>query len=85
MNIKLTIKACRINAGYTLVEAADKLGINKSTLSKYENDSTDISMSLLNKISDLYQMPKYYIFIGKKYELNRIIQNKQLAQKGGFK
>lgn len=79
MNIKLTIKACRINAGYTLVEASDKLEINKSTLSKYENDSTDISISLLNKISDLYQMPKDYIFIGKKYELNRIIQNKQLA------
>lgn len=79
MKIKFTLSACRSNAGFTLEEASKELGVNKATLSKYEKDSSNISMSLLNNASDLYQVPIDYIFIGKKYELKRIIRNKEFA------
>lgn len=37
-------------------------------------------MSLLNKLSDLYQIPTDYIFLGKMYDLIRNIENKRGKQ-----
>lgn len=79
MKMKFTLSACRLNAGFTLEEASKELDVNKTTLSKYEKDSSNIPMSLLNNASELYQVPIDYIFIGKKYELKRIIRNKEFA------
>ena len=46
-SLKFSLEACRKNAGLTLREAAEILGIGYQRLSKYENDSSDIPMSLL--------------------------------------
>lgn len=80
MTLKLTLEACRRNSGYTLREAAKVLGVHYQTLSKYENDSSDIPYSLLRKASYVYQVPEDYIFLGKKYDLIRILKSKQLVK-----
>ena len=74
-SLKFSLEACRKNAGLTLREAAEILGIGYQRLSKYENDSSDIPMSLLSKMSFVYQVPVNNIFLGKKYELIRKITN----------
>lgn len=77
--MQISLTAARNNAGLTSKEAASLLGVHYQTLAKYENDSSDISMSLLHKLSVLYQVPTDYIFLGKKYDLIRTIELKREA------
>lgn len=42
-NIKLTLQAARVNAGYKQAEAVKKLGITQTTLSSWEKNSTKLS------------------------------------------
>lgn len=63
--MQITLKAARINAGYTQKEASELADISYQTLSKYENDSSDISLRLLDKLSRIYKVPKDIIFLGK--------------------
>ncbi len=53
--ISISLRSARVNAGLTIKEAANIIGIHHETLSKYKKDSSDIPMSLLNKLSDLYR------------------------------
>ena len=50
----LTIKAARINAGYTQKEASKKLGIATTTLSSYENGDTFPKEPVIKKLEELY-------------------------------
>ena len=76
----ISLRSARVNAGLTMKEAAKIVGIHHETLSKYENNSADIPMSLLNKLSNLYQIPTDYIFLGNRYDLIRIIESKRTKQ-----
>lgn len=76
----ISLRSARVNAGLTMKEAAKIVGIHHETLSKYENNSADIPMSLLNKLSNLYQIPTDYIFLGNRYDLIRIIESKRPKQ-----
>ncbi|MGL9846078.1 hypothetical protein IGJ91_001237 [Enterococcus sp. DIV0765f] len=78
--ISISLRSARVNAGLTIKEAAKIIGIHHETLSKYEKDSSDIPMSLLNKLSNLYQIPTDYIFLGNRYELIRTIESKRNKQ-----
>lgn len=75
--IQLSLKSIRINAGMNVEEAANAVGIHYQTLYKYEKDSSDIPVSLLDKLSELYQIPTDYIFLGKQYDLIRTITLKR--------
>lgn len=75
--MQISLKSARLNCGLTLKDASEMVGIHHQTLSKYEKDSSDISISLLDKLSYLYQIPKDYIFLGKEYELIRKIELKR--------
>ncbi|HET4580114.1 TPA: helix-turn-helix transcriptional regulator [Streptococcus pneumoniae] len=69
-----TLKACRVNAGYTLQQVAKKVNKNFQTVSKYEKDSTYIPFELLKELSAIYQVKLDNIFLGdstKKIELNK--------------
>lgn len=70
-NLLITLRAARVNAGLKLVEAAEKFGINKDTLSKYERDSTNVPRTFLIKIEQIYKVPLDYIFFGKESEFFR--------------
>lgn len=63
---QLTLKAARINAGLTSKEVAKMVKIHPQTLYKYERDSSNISVSLLEKLCEIYQVPIDYIFLGER-------------------
>lgn len=59
--MKITLKAARVNAGLTLQEAAEKLGIAYQTLSRYEANSGSVRQDMLKKMCELYNMPAEFI------------------------
>ena len=64
--MKFSMKALRVNAGFTLEEASKKLGISRVTLRNYETNKTNPNIELLNRILNLYNAK----FSNLKYEFN---------------
>lgn len=54
MQMAITLKAARVNAGLTQKEAARKLDISKGTLASYEMYRTIPNVDTAQKIADLY-------------------------------
>lgn len=50
----ITLKAARVNAGFTQKEVANHLKISKGTLASYEMYRTVPSVDLAQKIANLY-------------------------------
>lgn len=75
----ITLRAARVNAGLKLVDAAEKFGINKDTLSRYEKDSTNVPRTFLLKVEQIYKVPLDNIFFGKESEFFRNYKNKDIA------
>lgn len=67
---KITLEAARTNADLTLKEAANLIGVSVATLHKWEQDSSSVKVSDVQKIEEVYQYPTNYIFFGKRLELN---------------
>ncbi|EHG11220.1 helix-turn-helix domain-containing protein [Streptococcus intermedius] len=67
---KITLKAARISAGYTLREVGKKINRNFQTIAKYEKDSTKIPLDLLQELTDLYNISIDFIFLGKSTKKN---------------
>lgn len=63
---RISLKAARVNANYSLVEAAKQLGISKDTLSNYENGKTVPPWDLVEKIGHLYAYPTGLICFSQK-------------------
>lgn len=53
--LKLTLKALRINKGYTQEKAATLIGISVETLAKYEKGLTYPDIPILKKIEEVYE------------------------------
>lgn len=53
----LNIAACRVNAELTQQELADKLGVNKATISNWESGKTEPSVTNLRKIGEICCFP----------------------------
>ena len=64
LKLKLSLRAARINANLTLIEAAKKLGVNKSTLIKWEKHSGQVTANNQLRLSSLYKIPVDNIFFG---------------------
>ena len=68
--MKLTLRALRVNTGYTLKEASEKLEISTVTLRSYEYYKTVPNINMVNKILNLYQVSIDEVsFIPKNKEL----------------
>lgn len=52
----ITLKAARINKGFTQKEAAKKIGIRVDTLSNYERGNTYPDIPILKKIEKIYEI-----------------------------
>lgn len=52
--MKISIRAARINAGFSQKEAADRLGISTKTLSNWENGITYPPVDKIPAICELY-------------------------------
>lgn len=51
----INIKVARIKAGYTQQEIADKLGVAKNTVSRWETGERSLTVENLIKLADLYK------------------------------
>jgi transcriptional regulator with XRE-family HTH domain len=71
--LKISIRAARVNAGLTQVEAADLLGVSEGTLVKWESRPELIPAYRQRAISETYQIPiDNLIFLPNvKYEANK--------------
>ena len=52
--MKLTLKALRVNAGFTIEKASKELGISTVTLRSYETNKTIQTVKMMNKMLNLY-------------------------------
>lgn len=52
--MRVTLKAARVNKGYTLEEAAKKIGIGKRTLLSYEKGATFPNQQTIDSILRVY-------------------------------
>ena len=56
VNAKISLRAARVNAGFTQKEAADRLLIGTSTLQGYESGKRQPRMDILGRMEGLYQI-----------------------------
>ena len=52
--LKVTLKAARVNAGYTQKEAAELIGVSNATLCNWENYVSFPNAQQIDKICELY-------------------------------
>ena len=52
--MQITLKAARVNAGLTQVEAAKRLSISPLTLAKYENGNAYPNVEMIKAIEKVY-------------------------------
>ncbi|HHC7407494.1 TPA: helix-turn-helix transcriptional regulator [Staphylococcus aureus] len=71
-NIKLLLRAARINKGMSQKKAASLLGVHYQTLASWEKDSSDLSRSKMLLLEKVYGIPLKYIFFGNENEFIRI-------------
>lgn len=57
MDIKITLRAARVNAGYGQKEAAELLDVSNKTLCNWEKGISMPKADKIDKICELYKMP----------------------------
>lgn len=68
---QITLEAARINMGYKQKEAAAIFGVHYQTLASWERDSSNMPHTEIEKIPQIYHIPKEFIFFGNKNEFIR--------------
>lgn len=64
---KMSLKAARVNAGYSQKEAANKLGVSNGTLCNWENGKSFPNVEQVDRICKLYGLTyDDIIFLPKK-------------------
>ena len=61
---QITLKAARVNAGYTIMEASKLVGVGKDTLIKWEKHPEKISIEFASKLPSAYKCPLNVIYFG---------------------
>ena len=59
--MKWRLSACRIQAGYSQAEVAEKLGCSDKTIVSWETGKTAPKMEKAQELSDLYGIPLAYM------------------------
>lgn len=59
---RISIAACRVNAGMNQTEFAQVLGVDRSTVANWESGKTEPTVTLLRKISEVSGVPMDFIF-----------------------
>lgn len=65
-DVKITLEAARVMAGYTQAEAARQLGVAPSTLASWESNSTKLSYLEANRLAKLYGIEPDLLFLVKE-------------------
>ncbi|WP_303839458.1 helix-turn-helix transcriptional regulator [Selenomonas ruminantium] len=66
MDIKISLKAARVNANMTQSEVAKKLQKNKQTIVNWETGKTSIDAANFAALCELYNIGQDYIFLPEK-------------------
>ena len=61
--MKITLKAARVNAGYTQKSASQRLGVNRLTLRNWEQGRTFPTISKFDEMCRLYNASREDIFL----------------------
>lgn len=61
----ITLRAARVNAGLTIKEAAQRIGVNESTIINWEKNPSIVRAIYREKIQEVYQYPLDNIFFAK--------------------
>lgn len=59
----LTLKAARVNAGMTQIQAAKKLGVSNQTLGRWEKDPKQVTLEMILKMCELYRIDLESLFL----------------------
>ena len=62
----ISIKAARVNAGYTQEKASAALNVDKSTIINWEKGRTSPSVVAFNKMCELYKVKPEDVFLPPK-------------------
>lgn len=62
---QISLRAARVNAGYTQDAASKKIKVDKSTMIKWEQGKTAPRADQLKSLCELYNIPMDYIFLNK--------------------
>jgi len=54
LNLPITLKAARVNKGFTQREAASLIGVDRGTLKNYEQGKSFPDVPVLRKIEEVY-------------------------------
>lgn len=61
---QVTFRAARVNKGFTVDAVAREVGKSPKTISKYEEDSTNIPRGLFLDLVKLYGVPEEMVYCG---------------------
>lgn len=78
--VQITLEAARRNIGYSQKEAAKMFGVHYQTLGSWEKDNSDMPHSAIEKISEIYHIPKTHIFFGSKNEFIRLLRDNKYME-----
>lgn len=60
---RITLKAARVNSNYKVTEIAEKLGVSKSTVTRWENGKSSPRVEQMLKLCKLYNATINDIFL----------------------
>ncbi len=60
--ISAKLKGLRAEKGFSLEEMAEKIGVHRETLRKYENNPSAIEIGMLLKMLNIYDVETTYFF-----------------------
>jgi transcriptional regulator with XRE-family HTH domain len=75
-NPKLTLRAARMNLGFTRKEASKLFGIHHETMANYEANSSKVPRSFFVKIPEIYGISVDKIYFGKEEDHYFELRNK---------
>lgn len=64
--LKITLRAARVNKGYTQEYVAQKLNVTKKTVGSWENGTTVPKLDKINSLCELYGIGFDNLFFEKK-------------------
>ena len=67
--MKISLKAARVNAGFSQDALAKRIGVSKSTISRWELGTLTIPNNALNKICEVCQLEKDNIIIKERKDI----------------